>query len=200
MRARRSAALSTTDIKKLSQACGTTLGFAGALRRSELVGLNVTYVTWTAEGLKLLIERSKTDKEGEGAEISIPLGHAVETCPVRALQAWLGAAKIKSGPLFPEGQSRRQGRDETLKHGRRASNLAEAGGPGWAEGRLIVVIGSEFRFLQRPPPFSDRHQWSREASPFEWPGRDKQRHRASDSIFAIPIPDRGSTTGHAFPR
>ena len=49
---RRSAALTITDKRKLVRACGTTLagardralflvGFAGALRRSELVGMNV---------------------------------------------------------------------------------------------------------------------------------------------------------------
>ena len=81
--ARRSAALTTTEIQKLSRACGTDLagardralllvGFAGALRRSELVALDVDNVTWTRSGMKLLIERSKTDAEGEGAEIAIP--------------------------------------------------------------------------------------------------------------------------------
>jgi integrase len=35
------------------------LSFAGALRRSELVGLDVEHVTWTGDGLKLRIERSK---------------------------------------------------------------------------------------------------------------------------------------------
>jgi integrase len=67
------------------------LGFAGALRRSELVGLGVAHVTWTEEGPKLLIERSKTDKQGEGAEIAIPRERAEETCPV---------AEITAGPLF----------------------------------------------------------------------------------------------------
>src|SRR5271154_425410 len=60
--ARRSAALTTTEIRKLSRACGTTLagardralfllGFAGALRRSELIGLDVAHVTWSGEGM-----------------------------------------------------------------------------------------------------------------------------------------------------
>jgi integrase len=57
------------------------LGFAGALRRSELVGLDIEHVTWTGDGLKLLIERSKTDAQGEGAEIAIPHGRADDTCP-----------------------------------------------------------------------------------------------------------------------
>jgi integrase len=76
------------------------LGFAGAMRRSELVGLDLSHVTWTADGLKLLIERSKTDAEGAGAEIAIPCGRSEETCPVLALQAWLAASEITAGPLF----------------------------------------------------------------------------------------------------
>ena len=109
--ARRSAALTTAEIKKLSRACGTDLagardralflvGFAAALRRSELVALDMEHVTWTDEGMKLLIERSKTDAEGEGAEVAVPRGHSPETCPVTALQQWLTAAGISAGPLF----------------------------------------------------------------------------------------------------
>jgi integrase len=73
--ARRSAALTTAEVKRLSRACGTDLagardralflvGFAGAMRRSELVALDVEHVTWTSDGMKLLIERSKTDAKG----------------------------------------------------------------------------------------------------------------------------------------
>ena len=108
---RRAAALTIAEIRKLSRACGPDLagardralfliGFAGALRRSELVGLDVADVTWTSDGLKLLIERSKTDSDGEGAEIAIPRGRSDETCPVTALQAWLVAAEITAGPVF----------------------------------------------------------------------------------------------------
>jgi integrase len=109
--ARRAAALATAEIRKLTRACGTDLagardralfllGFAGALRRSELVGLDVEHVTWTDDGMKVLLERSKTDKDGEGAEIVIPHGQADDTCPVAALKAWLDQAKITAGPLF----------------------------------------------------------------------------------------------------
>src|SRR5271163_3778681 len=82
---RRAAAITTAEVRKLCRACGPgltgardqamfLLGFAGALRRSELVGLDVEHVTWTEGGLNLLIERSKTDRQGEGAEIAIPQG------------------------------------------------------------------------------------------------------------------------------
>jgi integrase len=108
---RRSAALATADIKQLLRVCSNDMagfrdqalflvGFAGALRRSELVGLDVEHVTWTAEGLSLLITRSKTDKEGAGAEIGIPRGGSAETCPVEALRRWLNQAEIVSGPIF----------------------------------------------------------------------------------------------------
>jgi len=99
------------EVRKLCRACGAgiagardralfLLGFAGAMRRSELVGLDVAHVTWTEDGIKLLIERSKNDKQGVGAEIAIPRGHAEETCPVAALKDWLELAEVKAGPLF----------------------------------------------------------------------------------------------------
>lgn len=110
-RARRAAALTTEDIRKLCDVCDDTtaglrdralflIGFAGALRRSELVGIDVEHLTWTRGGITILIARSKTDKVGEGAEISIPCGSSPETCPVTALRTWLSSAKIKAGPLF----------------------------------------------------------------------------------------------------
>ena len=76
------------------------LGFAGGLRRSELVALDVEHITWTRAGMKLLIERSKTDAEGEGAEIGIPRGQRNDACPITALKAWLGLSEIHAGPLF----------------------------------------------------------------------------------------------------
>ena len=65
-----------------------------------MVGLDVQHITWTSDGLTLRIERSKTDKEGQGAEIALPRGRSEETCPATALQAWLEAAEITAGPLF----------------------------------------------------------------------------------------------------
>lgn len=76
------------------------LGFAGAFRRSELVGLDVEDLTFTQGGLVVTIRRSKTDQEGQGEKIGIPFGAHEETCPVRAVQAWLTAAGIQEGPLF----------------------------------------------------------------------------------------------------
>jgi integrase len=110
-RGRRSAALTTAELKKLSRACEPGLAgdrdralllvaFAGALRRSELVALNVERLTWSVDGVRLLLEKSKTDKEGEGAEVMVVFGRHEDTCPVRALKRWLEAAKITTGPVF----------------------------------------------------------------------------------------------------
>lgn len=76
------------------------IGFAGAFRRSELVGLNAGDVAITGDGLAVTLRKSKTDQEGEGQKIGLPYGSNPATCPVRALQAWLALAGIKDGPLF----------------------------------------------------------------------------------------------------
>jgi integrase len=75
------------------------VGFAGALRRSELVALTVADLDFTPEGLVVALRRSKTDQEGKGRKIGIPPGRA-RTCPVRALQDWLEAAGIGEGAVF----------------------------------------------------------------------------------------------------
>ena len=74
------------------------LGFAGALRRSELVALEVEDLSEVPDGLRVRIRRSKTDQSGEGHEIAIPRGYRLRA--VEAMQTWLAVAEISSGPLF----------------------------------------------------------------------------------------------------
>jgi len=62
------------------------LGFAGAFRRSELVALEVDDLTEVPDGLRVRIRRSKTDQEGEGAEIAIPRGYRLR--PRRCRRGW----------------------------------------------------------------------------------------------------------------
>ena len=50
------------------------LGFAGALRRSEIVGLDWHHLTEDRDGLRLRLMRSKTDQEGQGRVVGIPCG------------------------------------------------------------------------------------------------------------------------------
>jgi integrase len=78
------------------------LGFAGAFRRSELSALEVEDLRFGDDGLQVLLRRSKTDQEGRGETKGIPFGSHAATCPVRALKAWLEAAKLEHGPLFRE--------------------------------------------------------------------------------------------------
>jgi len=96
-------------IRAMLDACPDTLagkrdrallafGFAGALRRSELVALSVEDLAEVPDGLRVTIRRSKTDQEGQGQEIAIPRGHRLR--PVEAVQAWLAAAAISNGPVL----------------------------------------------------------------------------------------------------
>src|SRR5262249_32265387 len=50
------------------------LGFAGAFRRSELVGFDVEDCNFGRDGLTVTLRRSKTDQTGEGRKIGIPYG------------------------------------------------------------------------------------------------------------------------------
>ena len=74
------------------------LGFAGAFRRSELIALEVADLAETPDGLRVTIRRSKTDQEGQGAEVAILRGCRLR--PVEAVQSWLAAAEISTGPVF----------------------------------------------------------------------------------------------------
>ncbi len=57
------------------------MGFAGAFRRSELVGLTVEDIAPHAHGIELLIRRSKTDQEGQGRTVFIPLRPVAGSLP-----------------------------------------------------------------------------------------------------------------------
>lgn len=76
------------------------LGFSGAFRRSELVGLDVDDCVFSKDGLTITLRRSKTDQAGAGRKIGIPYGSNPETCPVRTIQAWMEQAGVSSGPVF----------------------------------------------------------------------------------------------------
>jgi integrase len=79
------------------------LGFAMMARRSELAALHISDVTFTDDGLTVLIRKSKTDKDASGAEVTIPRGSHPDTDPVRVVQAWLAALAehgVTDGPLL----------------------------------------------------------------------------------------------------
>lgn len=75
------------------------LGFAGAFRRSELIGLDVADIEHVRQGFVVTLRRSKTDQEGRGYKLGIPFGRS-RWCPVKHLADWLAHAKIGTGPIF----------------------------------------------------------------------------------------------------
>lgn len=86
------------------------IGFAAALRRSELVALDVTDLERVPDGIIVHVCRSKTDQDGQGQEIAVPRGGKLKPCD--ALDAWLAAAKITAGPVFrPINKGGRVGAD-----------------------------------------------------------------------------------------
>lgn len=76
------------------------IGHLGALRRSELVALNVEDVEVAENGLVVTIGWSKTDQERAGEQVGVPRRSDSDVCPMRALLAWLEVAGYTSGPLF----------------------------------------------------------------------------------------------------
>lgn len=77
-----------------------TVGWCGALRRSEIVALDIAHVTPAPKGIVVLVTASKTDQEQAGEEIPVFFSNEAEHCPVRSLEAWLAAAGIVEGAIF----------------------------------------------------------------------------------------------------
>ena len=109
---RQSRPLSTDDIRRMvahidrATARGTRdtalilLGFASALRRSELAGLQLDDIEPKPEGLLIRVRKSKTDPEARGQLVGVAHGSHAETDPVSALDAWLERRGTDPGPLF----------------------------------------------------------------------------------------------------
>jgi len=77
------------------------VGFAAALRRSEIVGLRVNDLAWRSQGIVMTIRRSKGDQEGVGQIVGIARGQHRETDPMAAVRLWLTGAELSAGdPLF----------------------------------------------------------------------------------------------------
>ena len=79
----------------LRNAALVAVAYDTLLRRSELVSLHIEDLARTADGAgTVLVRRTKTDQEGEGAIKYL----APDT--VAHVDAWLATAKLRSGPLF----------------------------------------------------------------------------------------------------
>ncbi|MBF2755051.1 MAG: site-specific integrase [Gammaproteobacteria bacterium AqS3] len=109
-------ALREHQIEKMLQACADTpigrrdaailaIGFAAALRRSEICNLRVEDIeimetTHEEPSTKmfLCIRQSKTDQEGRGQKIAVPQGKRIQ--PIQRLREWLQISGIQSGYMF----------------------------------------------------------------------------------------------------
>jgi integrase len=77
------------------------LGFAAGMRRSEIVALDLADVSFRKKGMLVRIRKGKTDQEGKGRDVGIFAGSRAQSCPVRALKAWLYVRGKRPGALFP---------------------------------------------------------------------------------------------------
>lgn len=81
------------------------LGFAGAMRRSELVALTVADLEEVGEGLRVHVRRSKTDQEGVGQIVPVLNGSrfkVAEIVKAYAKLAGLDSARFAGHSLRAE--------------------------------------------------------------------------------------------------
>lgn len=75
-------------------------GWAGALRRSEIVAINFDDLEFLDSGISVRIRSSKTDQLNDGYKIGIPFAENQTICPVRSMISWIGISEIDDGPVF----------------------------------------------------------------------------------------------------
>ena len=97
---RRIIAARCEDLLGLRDSALILVGFAGGFRRSELAGIHICDLKFSADGVVVTVRKSKTDQEGSGREVGLPFGASQDTCPVRTLRQWLDRAGIREGPVF----------------------------------------------------------------------------------------------------
>jgi integrase len=86
------------DLRGLRDRAVLLVGFAGALRRSEIAAIAVERLEPTERGLVLALPQTKGS---QAAAVRVPLPYgSTELCPVRAIGRWRAAAAIEAGPLF----------------------------------------------------------------------------------------------------
>ena len=91
------------------------LGFAAALRRSELCGIRVSDIDLIGHDRMIVtIRRSKTDQRGEGQSVAVPNGKAIR--PISRLQEWLHMAGITEGYVFQTFRRRGRPSGRALSH------------------------------------------------------------------------------------
>lgn len=74
------------------------LAFFAAMRRSEVVSIDVEHVEITPSGAKITLLQTKTSTKA--VVITLSRAHNIELCPIHALEEWLRVSEITSGPVF----------------------------------------------------------------------------------------------------
>lgn len=77
-----------------------TLGWMAALRRSEVVALDVGDLRFVEQGLVIVLRKSKTDQEGRGLEKGIPYNSDMAVCAVESVRTWLAASGVRQKAVF----------------------------------------------------------------------------------------------------
>ncbi len=93
------AAIDPTTTAGLRDRALLLTGFALALRRSELVSLQVEDLKPHPDGLLVTLNRSKTDQHSHGHTFLLAPGKTAQACPVTALHAWIDHAQLTHGPI-----------------------------------------------------------------------------------------------------
>lgn len=90
-----------TELRGLRDRAIILLGYAAALRRSEIADLSCNDIMPRARGVVVRIRRSKADQEGEGQLVGVVRGRHTATDPVHAVHAWMEASGGRGNePLF----------------------------------------------------------------------------------------------------
>lgn len=74
------------------------LGFAAALRRSELVALDIADLEFVDQGLLETITSSETEQVGVAVPVLAEPGSSY--CPVEAVRCWLINSGLRHGAVF----------------------------------------------------------------------------------------------------
>jgi len=98
--------LDRTTVKGDRHAALILLGFASAMRRSELAGLDLIDISHRPGGILITIRRSKTDQDGAGQVVGVAQGRHTATDPVAALAAWCRHRGSQPGRVFTSPRTR----------------------------------------------------------------------------------------------
>lgn len=180
--------IDNSGISAIGQRNSTMLliGWTCALRRSEIVSIQVEDIEFVEEGMILTIRESKTDQEHKGQILGVPFGKVERYCPVHKLKKWLKISKTTEGYVF-----RRLKRDANGLWTKRRENIH-------LEDRTVsIVIKKTIKRLGgNPSNFSGhslRRGFATEAASQGIPAEILKRHTRHKSIQSLDgYIDRGS--------